>query len=176
MDLTTLLQLITRRAAELVGAHDGRICLWDEDAQVLVSRWPPERADERVRFRLGEGVIGTVAQRRTGMIVNDSRTWPDAHLFVHAQTGITAVVAEPLTYRDRLVGVLSVNGEGTERPSRSRDGAIISLFAAEAAVAIENARLYDALKAQRETLRALSAKQCGRPGGGGDPHRPGAPR
>ena len=49
----------------------GVIFLWDEATQTLVPRaWHcfPEWIHE-VRFKLGEGIAGTVAQRREGMIV-----------------------------------------------------------------------------------------------------------
>jgi PAS domain-containing protein len=81
LDLPTLSALINRRAAELVGATSGTVYLWDEQAELLIpvawyglGEWVKDR-----RFRLGEGVAGTVAQRREGMIVNDYRTSPYAN-------------------------------------------------------------------------------------------------
>jgi hypothetical protein len=68
----------------------GAVYLWDEAAQVLVPQsWHGLGAwMGGGRRRLGEGVAGTVAQRREGMIVNDYRTSPYAHpLTTEAPTG-----------------------------------------------------------------------------------------
>ena len=80
LDLQALLALIVRRATELIGARAGAILLWDAEAELLVpSAWHgfSDRQNQQ-RLRLGEGLVGTVAKRRTGMIVNDYRDWPDA--------------------------------------------------------------------------------------------------
>jgi PAS domain S-box-containing protein len=162
LDLTTLLGLLTRRAAELTGATSGVVSLWDEAAQNLVPRawhglgeWMRE-----MLLRLGEGVTGTVAARREGMIVNDFRDSPLALPVFLERTEITAVLAEPLGYRDRLVGVITINNEGSGRSFTQDDQQLLSLFAAQAAIAIENARLYQAAqhdiaerKRAEETLR-----------------------
>ncbi len=158
LDLTPLLDLITRRAAELVGAMSGVVYLWDETAQVLIPRaWP--RLGEwigDVRLKPGEGISGTVAQRRTGMIINDYRASPYAHPLFVERTGITAVLAEPLLYRDRLVGVITINDEGSRRPFTDQDREILSLFAAQAAIAIENARLHAAVGRRAEQFATLT--------------------
>ncbi len=161
LDLTTLLNLIHRRAAELVGAVSGAVLLWDEAAQVLVPRawhgfgeWMGE-----VRRRLGEGISGTVAQRREGLIVNDYRNSPHAHSLLLERTNVTATLAEPLLYRDQLLGVITIHHEATGRTFTEEDRQVLTLFAAQAAIAIENARLYTETKekaARLETLARLS--------------------
>lgn len=157
LDLGTLLGLIIRRAVELVGAKSGQIHLWDETTQTLVPcAWPGlGEWMANVRFRLGEAVTGTVAQRRQGMIINNYRSWPGAdHRFLE-RTGIGAVAAEPLLYRDHLVGVIVVHREGAERAFTDRDSEILSLLATQGAIAIENARLFQQEQERREQLEAI---------------------
>ncbi len=74
LDLTKLLTLLQRRAAELAGVGTGAVYLWNEAAQALVAEarngygeWLGE-----VHLQYGEGVAGTVAERREGMIVLES--------------------------------------------------------------------------------------------------------
>ncbi|HSB80960.1 MAG TPA: GAF domain-containing sensor histidine kinase, partial [Candidatus Methylomirabilis sp.] len=160
LDLPTLLHLIARRAGELLGCASGTVWLWDEEAQGLVPGaalgqewWTEER-----RLRLGEGVAGTVAQRREGLLVNDYQRSPLAHPLVRARSGITAVVAEPLVYHDRLVGVIALDNEHTGRAFRTEDQELLGLFAAHAAIAVENARLYRELRLHRDRLRALASQ------------------
>ncbi|MGD0267123.1 MAG: GAF domain-containing protein [Candidatus Methylomirabilota bacterium] len=157
LDLASLLGLIIRRAQELVGGNSGELHLWDEATQMLTPcAWPglgEWMAD--VRYRLGEAVTGAMAQRRQGMIINDYRNWPGAdHQFLE-RTGISAIVGEPLLYRDHLVGVIIVHHEGTEQVFTEQDRETLSLFANQAAIAIENARLHEAAVHQLAELRAL---------------------
>src|SRR5439155_7470095 len=94
-----------------------------------------------VRLGLGEGIVGTVAQRREGMIVEDYRTSRLAHPALKERNGATTLLAEPLLYRDRLVGVLVLlNPLGVGKPFTVGDRNLLMLFAAQAAIAIENAR------------------------------------
>jgi signal transduction histidine kinase len=144
LNLTSLLHLIVQRAAELVMAPSGCVFLWDEGVQRLIPRAWHGMGDwmGKLRLRLGEGVAGTVAQKRAGLIVNDYRASSHAHAPTLERTAITAVVAEPLLYRDRLVGVISINQERGERTFTGRDRELLALFADQAAIAIENAQLF----------------------------------
>jgi PAS domain S-box-containing protein len=158
LHLPTLLRLIAQRAGELLGDAAGTVWLWDEEAQALAPGatlgqewWTGER-----RLRLGEGVAGTVAQRREGLLVNDYRDSPFAHPIVRARSRITAVVAEPLLYHDRLVGVIALDNGHTGRTFRPEDQELLGLFAAHAAIAIGNAALYRQVRLQRDRLRALT--------------------
>ncbi len=163
LDLHALLSLITQRAAELAGAASGGTYLWDDQAQVLVPHayHGVGRLRERFPRRLGEGLMGSVARERRGVIVNDYRTSPIAHARTLETTEITAVLAEPLVYRDRLLGVLAVHHERGERTFGASDQDVLRLFAAQAAIAIENARLFRQEhdgRAQLEAVRAVSGE------------------
>jgi signal transduction histidine kinase/CheY-like chemotaxis protein len=158
LDLTTLLGLITRRAVELIGTQSGVLYLWDEATQVLIPQaWHGhEEWIREVRLGLGEGIAGTVAQRREDVIVEDYHTSLLAHPALKERTGATAILAEPLLYRDRLVGVLVLlNPHGVGRPFTVADRNLLTLFAAQAAIAIENARLHGTAVRRWEEVGAL---------------------
>ena len=144
LDLTTLLELIHRRAADLVGATSGAVYLWDEAARALIPRAWHGRGEwmQEVQFRLGEALTGIVAQRREGMAVNDYRVWPHASPLVLERTNASAMISEPLLYRDRLLGVITLNNQGGSRPFTAQDREVLALLAGQAALAIENARLF----------------------------------
>jgi GAF domain-containing protein len=97
--------------------------------------------------------MGTVAQRREGLLVNDYRARPFAHPVTLAQSPITAGLSEPLLCGDRLLGVLGVNHVVAGRTFSTGDQATLKLFAAQAAIAVENARLFD------EQQRAFASLQ-----------------
>ena len=151
LDLPTLLTLIHRRATELLGTGMGTVCLWDEKNQVLVPRvWHGHKEPWReFRPRLGEGVAGTVAQTRSGLIVNDFRTSPYATRALLAHTSHVGVLAEPLLYRGELLGVISVDTADPARHFTPEDQQLLRLFAGQAAIAIQNARLFGEAEAGR---------------------------
>ena len=159
LDLTALLGLITQRAVELVeAATSGAVYLWDETTEVLVPRAWHGRGVwmQEVRFRLGEGLVGGVAQRRKGLLVNDYQTSPYATPVLAERLGFTASVAEPLLYRDRLVGVIAISNEGTGRLFTAQDSDLLALFAAQAAIAIDNAHLYEEVRGTRDFLQSIA--------------------
>jgi len=159
--LRTLLELITRRAIELVDAESGAVHFWDEAGQVVIPQawggrlmgWQTE-----VRYRPGEGVVGTVALRRHGLMVNDYRRSVYAHPLFADRTDINAVLAEPLLYQNQLLGVIAITRGEMGRPFTEEDQHLLSLFAAQAAVAIQNARLYEAT--QRELADRVRAEHA----------------
>jgi signal transduction histidine kinase/CheY-like chemotaxis protein len=106
---------------------------------------------------LGEGAVGHVAQTRQGIIINDYRAWVGARQLALTHTAITACLGEPLLYRDRLIGVINLihtAGKGTFAPQH---GTLLRLFGDQAAIAIENARLFqDAQQALGDLQRAQS--------------------
>jgi signal transduction histidine kinase/HAMP domain-containing protein len=157
LDLVKVLALIHRRAIELVGAGGGSLYLWDEAAQQLIPRvWQGVSDSVGVlALRLGEGLCGVVAERGVGVIVDDYRTFPHAHPQFLAETGITAAMAEPLRYRDRLVGVVAVNHQDRGRSFTEEDQRLLGFFATQAAIAIENARLYRDAERQRREIELV---------------------
>jgi PAS domain S-box-containing protein len=157
LDVKILPSLITRKAAALVGAVSGALYLWDETANVLVAHTVYSSGEwtRGKSLRLGEEIPGIVAQRREGMIVNDYWTSPYASSLALERAGFTAVIAEPLLYHDRLVGVLTINNEGTWQSFTEEDRDLVGLLAVEAAIAIENARLFAALSDSKRRLEEL---------------------
>lgn len=157
LDLPALLSLVARRAAALLGAISGAVYLWDEAAQVMVAQayYSLGEWTRGKRLRLGEEIPGLVAERREGMIVNDYQGSPHASSLFLERASFTAVIAEPLLYHDRLIGVLTVNNEGTWQQFTDEDDDLLGLFAVEAAIAIENARLYSDLTDSKRRLEEL---------------------
>ncbi len=92
--------------------------MWDEAEQVLTTQawhgirdWVGE-----VRLRAGEGLLGTVAQRRQGLIVDDYQRSPYALPMWAERLGPIAIMVEPLLYRERLIGVITVSHKQSECP------------------------------------------------------------
>ncbi|HEU0005073.1 MAG TPA: PAS domain S-box protein, partial [Terriglobia bacterium] len=98
-----------------------------------------------------EGITGWVAAHHKPLVVPDVRRDPRyIQGIVHGRSEI----AVPLLIDKRLIGVLDVESEKVNAFSR-RDLRILSLFATQAAVAIENARLYQECKEAKDRLQKL---------------------
>ena len=159
LDLEALLALIQRRAIALVGGTGGSLYLWDEGGQVLIPQvWDgiPDVVGS-LPVRPGEGLAGTVAAQRMGLLVNDYRDSAAAHPRFLAETGIVAALGEPLLYHERLVGVIVLNSTQPGRTFGDEERALLALVAQHAAIAIENARLFRAERDRRAQLEALRA-------------------
>ena len=158
LELTPLLELIVRRAAELVGVIWGGVYLWDTNQNLLIRRasyglgqWQSE-----VQLRLGEGITGVAAQRQEGLIVNDYQQWPEASPLFQERPELTAALAEPLFYRNRLLGVITLTNDGTGRIFTEEDRKLLMAFAAQASVAVHNARLYEIQETRLHRLEMLT--------------------
>jgi PAS domain S-box-containing protein len=158
LDLTNLLDLVHRRAAELVDAKRGAILLWDEATQRLIPRaWHGYDAwVGDVRLCLGEGVAGTVAERQAGMIVNDYRNASFAHPLFLERNLDASTLCEPLLYRERLLGVILLADSRSDHQFSGEDQQLLRLFAAQAAIAIENARLHETAVRRAQQLATLT--------------------
>ena len=139
-----------QRAADLLRAPRSVLYLWDEATQTLRPQaWCNAGAWlKNLPLRLGEGVAGTVAQRRKAcwsMIPSMRHT---STPFVE-QYGPASTIAEPLLYRDRLIGVLVVTHDEPGRFFLMPDREPLAVLAAQATIAIENARLFQKLPSVR---------------------------
>jgi GAF domain-containing protein/CheY-like chemotaxis protein/CHASE1-domain containing sensor protein/HPt (histidine-containing phosphotransfer) domain-containing protein/anti-sigma regulatory factor (Ser/Thr protein kinase) len=159
LDLPALLELIIRRATELVGTAAGAVYLWDERAERLVSRASLGPASPPLA--LGQGAAGRAVLERRGVVANDPAAVLGPGPAHPGASGVAGAVAEPLLYHERIIGCIAVTTLDPRRPLTEADRERLALFAAPAAVAIENARLHEtAVRRARQlsTLNELSGR------------------
>src|SRR6185369_1246509 len=92
----------------------------------------------RLRIRPGQGIVGAAAQHKEPLFVPDVSQDPR---YFSVVPGVRAELAIPLIHRDRLVGVLNIEGPDAEAYHAEARAALFVL-AGHLAVAIENATLY----------------------------------
>jgi PAS domain S-box-containing protein len=154
-NLDALLSHILRRAIALLGATGGAIYLWEAAHEALIPRAEQGlHAGPLPPLRLGEGLTGQVAAGREGMIVNEYPTWAGAARRIPGWA--QSVMAEPILYQDQLVGVITVGHQGGRGNFTTQEQTALHSFAAQAAVAIENARLYERLHQRLARLQTLT--------------------
>jgi PAS domain S-box-containing protein len=161
LNVEKLLGLITQRAVGLVeAATSGAVYLWEEASQVMIPQAWHGRGEwmRDIKIEIGKGLVGAVAQHRQGLLVNDYLSSPYVNRDFLDRLGFTAVVAEPLLYRERLVGIILISNERTGRLFTAQDHELLKVFATQAAIAIENARLFEQAQEQRVKLESSNAQ------------------
>jgi PAS domain S-box-containing protein len=158
-DLDALLQAIALRAQKLLNAAGYAMFLYDEESdsfQIAVESGVGMPIGTRLSRH--EGLAARVADTLQPLIVNDYHSWPYRS---HAlqQLPISATVCVPMVRRGKLVGVLGVHeAVPSSRIFTDADARLLFLFANNAAGAVHNARLMDALKNSEERFRI--AAEC----------------
>jgi GAF domain-containing protein/CHASE1-domain containing sensor protein len=156
LDLERLLPLIIQRASALFGCQGAILFRYDETTQSLLPQaWDNPVLPSGVSLQLGQGAPGRAAAQRRGLIVNDYPSFPDANA-IAVQRGIVAVMVQPLLRAGRLLGVLSVSRMRGANPFTEGELQLLGAFAGQAAIALENAKLYDQLAAHSTRLQTLT--------------------
>ncbi len=155
LELPALLQAIVERAAGLLGATGGELGLYDEMNEGLHIAVSHNLGKDYVgtRHALGEGAMGRVAQTGKPLIIEDYHTWAGS---LPQYAHVHATLAAPLQVGGRLVGVFTTATTDPDRKFTPSDLHLLNQFAQQAAIAIDNARLYD--QAQREIAERARAE------------------
>ncbi len=111
-----------------------------------------EAEAERLRLRIGQGIVGKVAETRQAMLVNDVSRSPD---YISANPHVCSELAVPLIVKNKLIGVIDIESEQLNyfRPEHLH---LLTLTASRISQSIENARLYTRVARQAQTLRVLN--------------------
>jgi PAS domain S-box-containing protein len=157
LDLDLLFERIMERIQALMGVEASSLLLKDDEQGELVFRIGLGKFGKAVqghRLKVGTGIAGWVFTRGAPLIVPDVRQDPRFYQGIDYHTGFTtkSVLCVPLKTRDRVIGVIQVLNGPADRPFDPDDLNLLSAFAAHAATAIENARLYAEVKSHAEAL------------------------
>jgi phosphoserine phosphatase RsbU/P len=107
---------------------------------------------ERLRIRMGQGIVGHVAQTRQAMLINDVGKTEN---YIDANPDVRSELAVPLITKNRVIGVIDIQSEQLNyfKPEHLH---LLTLTASRIAGAIENARLYTRVSRQAQTLQVLN--------------------
>jgi GAF domain-containing protein len=149
-----LLDRVLHFAAQVLDASGAAALLLDERGEQLVftaALGTHAQALIGQKTRVGEGIAGHVVQSGEIAIVNDSRA--DSRFSGHIDSRIgfdtRSVLCVPLKVRERILGVLEVlNREGA--PGTPADAEVLQAVANQAAIALDNAHLYQQLEQRVE--------------------------
>ncbi|GIK10442.1 MAG: hypothetical protein JETCAE02_25490 [Anaerolineaceae bacterium] len=143
-----LLNNLLESAVSILNCEAGSLFLVDEQTDELIftaTVGPPASASlVGQRLAPGSGIVGRAVQTRLPVMDNDAQRSVVRHAATDQQTGFVSrtLLAVPLQAKDRVLGVIEVINRLDRLPFDNDDQNLLTAFAGQAAVAIENARLY----------------------------------
>src|SRR5438094_264785 len=151
LNLDQLLKRIAELLSRLIDYQMFSILLLDASGEKLQHRFSL-RFQENIQLKhdvpLGKGIVGHAAQHKHAVLVPDVSKDPR---YVLSNPETRSELAVPLIYKDKVIGVLDL--EHTRRGFFTDDHKrTVTTLAAQVAIAIENARLYEQIERQEKRL------------------------
>lgn len=158
LDISELLLTIMRLASRVVGAERASLYLLDEKNQELyfdIALGLPEDV-QKMRFKLGEGIAGTCAKEARSFIINNVANDPRHAQKVDNKSGFVthALLTCPMVIKGRVIGVVQAINK-TEGEFLEADKNNFEAFASQAAIAIENSRLFSSVKEEKRKMEIV---------------------
>jgi signal transduction histidine kinase len=155
LDLDDLLELILGKTTELLEADRATLYLLDEATRELVSRIVVGQQVRSIRVKVGHGVAGIVAQTGKPLRIkdaySDARFEPQWDVLTGYRT--TSMLAAPLkNHLGRTIGVIQVLNKIHGEEFTPEDEALVAALGTQAAVAIDNSRLFLSLIQKNKQL------------------------
>ncbi|MEJ2186989.1 MAG: response regulator [Gemmatimonadota bacterium] len=156
LELARLLEAVLGRAVTLLNAAGGELATYDDEAAelVVVANHNMEEDSTGTRLAYGEGAMGHVVETGEMMIIPDYQTWP-GRSSQYARIDARAVVVAPLMIGKRPVGAINVWHDNPALTFAASDLRLLNLFGQQAAVAIENARLFARSQRDKQYFEAV---------------------
>ncbi len=158
LDLTTVLNQVIDTIIRLTGAERAFLMLQGETAamEIVVARnWERATLDPSDRA-LSSTVVDRVLQHGESILTTNAQEDPR----FRAQESVVAynlrsILCVPLKLKGALTGVIYADNRGRAGLFTERDRSLLSLFADQAAVALENARLFDSVRRTLDQVTEL---------------------
>lgn len=154
VQLERLFSLIVDIVKRETDADRVSLMLLEESSQQLVIEAAvglPEEVVRSARAELGKGIAGSVAQSGEAVLLNGAvnRSWEEGGQLV------ASAICVPLKVKGRVIGVLNSSNVMQQGTFAKSDLDMMAILAGQAAIAIENARLFEEVHAKQATLEQL---------------------
>jgi signal transduction histidine kinase len=162
LDLEPLLQNIIQIAMELTNTEAASILLLDKKTGALhfeAATGVKSKEVKSIPVPAEGSIAGWVAREGRPLVINDVRTDPRFYRQVDDATKFDtrSILGVPLKVKDRIIGVLEALNRRGDVPFTEEDIDILTTLAAQAAVAIENARLFQQSDLLADVVHELRA-------------------
>jgi len=160
LQLDTVLERIASYAMNLLHAETSAVYLADVSTSTLHAIAALGVDSEEIKndpLNIGAGILGNIAQQNVGEIVNDTANDPRTIIVKGTKKDpLEHIMGVPIRMKDKHTGLLAVWRSGTNTEFAARELAFLTSLAQQAAVAIENARLYDETQRRLKELEIIN--------------------
>jgi signal transduction histidine kinase len=158
LDIKDLLSTIMRLATRVVNSERTSLYLLDEEKEELYFDVALELDEEvkRIRLKLGEGIAGKVAKEGKSIITNNALNDPSHTKKIDEKSGYVtrSLLTCPMIIKGKVIGVIqAINKIDGEFDEDDKDN--FEAFASQAAIAIENSRLFNKVKDEKHKLENI---------------------
>ena len=162
LDLEKVVNRTVEAAVFLTGAEEGFLLLVDQQTKELYMRAGQglsQKEARSFRIKVQDTLSGQVVTTGKPIMINNVQNQ------VKLKTGylVKSLLHIPLRLRDEVIGVLSVHNRLSPKAFASDDLRALTILASYAAVAIENALLYQTMEEKAQQLSQLLSTQKGEP-------------
>jgi signal transduction histidine kinase len=157
VDIDCLLQNILRSAVQVMRSTAGSLILLDEHEDELVFRVVEGGGGPRLhgkRMARHQGIAGWVLENQEAVIVDDTSQDQRFYAEVPRSVGysVTSMICVPMIVRGKPIGVIQVLNKQDNEHFDEADKTLLLAFAAQSAIALRNAQLYQELREERDRL------------------------
>jgi len=153
-DLDEVLDAIVRTIRRALGCRGCCIFLLDEASQTLEIKAAAGLKPEwrrAVRLRLGEGIAGRAAFEARAVYLTDTLRDPE---YIFFDPEVRSLLAVPMQVKGRVIGVINVDEQAPDAFGSDQER-LLTIAAAQAAIAIENARLVSGMLSEKRRTDAI---------------------
>ena len=156
LELPRVMQAVLDRAVTLLGITGGEVAIFEERTNelVIVASHNMETNAVGTRMALGEGAMGHVGRTHEPLLIPSYHEWM-GRSSQYADVAVYSVMAAPLLIGGRLVGAIAMVHADPMRVFQAEDLRLLNMFTPQAAIAIENARLYASAQRQKQYFEEL---------------------
>jgi len=157
-NLEEVLKLIIDLATNVLDARYSSLMLLDEDTNELtikVSNGMAEEIMKKVRIKVGQGIAGTVAYEGKPYLSTNIEQDPRFKKAANPKFDTKSFIVFPIKLAEKVIGVISVNDKKSHDIFTQSDLDLLNILASQAAVAIDNSRLYQQAEKKVEELEML---------------------
>ncbi len=157
VDLDATLRRIVAAAIDLTGANYGALATRDDDGRIVTFVHAGMAADtvrEIGRLPVGKGVLGLALRLAEVLRLDDMNMHPAAVGFPEHHPPMRAFLGVPIAIRGAVFGTLYVTDDRPGRVFTDSHETAVNALASAAAVAIDNAQLFDRLRASAAWIQA----------------------
>ena len=147
LDMDCLLNLIIDMVIKVVGAERGFLMLKDKETGELlvkVARNMEEELKDKTLFTISSGITSLVAREGKAILSTDAqsdeRFSAQASVMVH---NLRSIMCVPLKIKEEVIGIIYVDNRMVAGAFTDESIGLLTTFANQAAISIENARLYE---------------------------------